>query len=143
MAGGRILLVSVCNDFISSIVSDTCMGIAHVCITADWNIFMSMYFYIVWLFCVRLVFMIMALYSFYIPQIISNVRSNKKRSLHWSFILGMGVTRLFFPLYVLGCPKNVFILTLEIPVSSYSTKHGINIGLCVLLGVWMGIQVCM
>lgn len=67
------------------------------------------------------------LYSFWIPQIISNVIRDTRKPLHPYYIVGMTVTRLAVPLYVFGCPSNF----LRIEVDYYW---------CIYLGVFIGLQ---
>ena len=52
----------------------------------------------------RLILLLM--YSFWIPQIITNVIRDSRKPLHPHYILGMTVTRLAIPLYIFGCPNN-------------------------------------
>lgn len=49
---------------------------------------------------------ILLMYSFWIPQIITNVVRDSRKPLHPHYILGMTITRLAIPLYVFGCPNN-------------------------------------
>lgn len=63
-------------------------------------------------------FLIIPMYSLYLPQIVTNVQTGKRRALLPAYYLQMGVTRLFFPLYILACPENVFIQNLEITTST-------------------------
>lgn len=49
---------------------------------------------------------IFLMYSFWIPQIITNVVRDSRKPLHPHYILGMTITRLAIPLYVFGCPNN-------------------------------------
>ena len=46
------------------------------------------------------------MYSFWIPQVVSNVKRNSKKPLQLQFILVNTITRAFPPLYFLGCPFN-------------------------------------
>ncbi|KAI3904014.1 hypothetical protein MKW92_018252 [Papaver armeniacum] len=46
------------------------------------------------------------MYSFWIPQIVTNVIRDSRKPLHPHYILGMTATRLAIPLYVFGCPNN-------------------------------------
>ncbi|KAF9294218.1 hypothetical protein BGZ88_004215 [Linnemannia elongata] len=48
-----------------------------------------------------------ALFSFWIPQIIRNVIRGSKKGLSLWFILGMSATRLTIPIYFYGCPDNL------------------------------------
>ncbi|KAF8941391.1 hypothetical protein BGZ47_007392 [Haplosporangium gracile] len=48
-----------------------------------------------------------ALFSFWIPQIIRNVIRGSKKGLSLWFILGMSATRLTIPVYFYGCPDNL------------------------------------
>ncbi|KAI3891771.1 hypothetical protein MKX03_020909 [Papaver bracteatum] len=50
---------------------------------------------------------LLIVYSFWIPQIVTNVIHDSKKPLHPHYILGMTATRLAIPLYVFGCPNNV------------------------------------
>ncbi|CAM8995763.1 unnamed protein product [Rhodiola kirilowii] len=49
---------------------------------------------------------LLLMYSFWIPQIVTNVIRDSRKSLHPHYILGMTVTRLAIPLYIFGCPNN-------------------------------------
>jgi len=49
---------------------------------------------------------LLLVYSFWIPQIITNVIRDSRKPLHPHYILGITVTRLAIPLYVFGCPNN-------------------------------------
>ncbi|KAG0149245.1 hypothetical protein CROQUDRAFT_653815 [Cronartium quercuum f. sp. fusiforme G11] len=49
------------------------------------------------------------LYSYWIPQIIHNVRNGtSRRGLRKRYVLGSTVCRLYLPLYIWGCPHNAF-----------------------------------
>ena len=49
---------------------------------------------------------LLLMYSFWIPQIITNIIRDSRKPLHPHYILGMTVTRLAIPLYTFGCPNN-------------------------------------
>lgn len=49
---------------------------------------------------------LLLMYSFWIPQIVTNVIRDSRKPLHPHYILGITVTRLAVPLYIFGCPKN-------------------------------------
>jgi hypothetical protein len=66
--------------------------------------------------------------SFWVPQIISNAVENMNHTLTKSYIIGMTVTRLFFPLYIFGCPSSVW------PISY---RPYLAISLC----LWVAFQV--
>ncbi|XP_077244352.1 transmembrane E3 ubiquitin-protein ligase FLY2-like [Tasmannia lanceolata] len=70
---------------------------------------------------------LLIVYSFWIPQIITNVIRDTRKPLHPHYILGMTVTRLAIPLYVFGCPGNFMRIEQD--------KNW-----CVCLGVFMGLQ---
>ncbi|XP_039040111.1 transmembrane E3 ubiquitin-protein ligase FLY2-like [Hibiscus syriacus] len=70
---------------------------------------------------------LLLLYSFWIPQIITNVIRDSRKPLHPNYILGMTVTRLAIPLYIFGCPHN--FMRIE-PDKSW----------CICLGVFIGLQ---
>ena len=50
---------------------------------------------------------ICVMFSFWIPQIVSNVLRNSRHVLSHSYILGMTLTRLLIPFYYYGCPQNL------------------------------------
>ncbi|KAK8529595.1 hypothetical protein V6N12_060373 [Hibiscus sabdariffa] len=70
---------------------------------------------------------LLLMYSFWIPQIITNVIRDSRKPLHPHYILGMTVTRLAIPLYIFGCPHN--FMRIE-PDKSW----------CISLGVFIGLQ---
>ncbi|XP_074302029.1 transmembrane E3 ubiquitin-protein ligase FLY2-like [Silene latifolia] len=49
---------------------------------------------------------LLLMYSFWIPQIVTNIIRDSRKPLHPHYILGMTITRLAIPLYVFGCPNN-------------------------------------
>ncbi|KAI4363841.1 hypothetical protein MLD38_020008 [Melastoma candidum] len=49
---------------------------------------------------------LLLMYAFWIPQIVTNVIRDSRKPLHPHYILGMTVTRLAVPLYIFGCPSN-------------------------------------
>ncbi|KAJ7981488.1 transmembrane E3 ubiquitin-protein ligase 1-like [Quillaja saponaria] len=56
---------------------------------------------------------ILLMYSFWIPQIVTNVIRDSRKPLHPHYIIGVTVTRLAIPLYVFGCPDNFMHVTLD------------------------------
>lgn len=50
--------------------------------------------------------LIFLVYSFWVPQIVTNIIKDTRKPLHPQYILGMSATRLAIPLYVFGCPSN-------------------------------------
>lgn len=70
---------------------------------------------------------LLLMYSFWIPQIITNVVRDSRKPLHPHYILGMSITRLAIPLYLFGCPNN--FMRIE-PDKNW----------CVSLGVFVGLQ---
>ncbi|KAM7503430.1 hypothetical protein LguiB_002334 [Lonicera macranthoides] len=70
---------------------------------------------------------LLLMYSFWIPQIITNIFRDSRKPLHPHYILGMTVTRLAIPLYVFGCPHNFM-------------RIEPNKNWCICLGVFMGFQ---
>ncbi|XP_042458705.1 transmembrane E3 ubiquitin-protein ligase FLY2-like isoform X1 [Zingiber officinale] len=49
---------------------------------------------------------LLVMYSFWIPQIITNVVRDTRKPLHPHYIIGMTLTRTAIPLYIFGCPNN-------------------------------------
>ncbi|KAF3444094.1 hypothetical protein FNV43_RR13784 [Rhamnella rubrinervis] len=70
---------------------------------------------------------LLLMYSFWIPQIITNIVRDSRKPLHPHYILGMSVTRLAIPLYLFGCPNN--FMRIE-PDKNW----------CISLGVFIGLQ---
>ncbi|CAJ1978911.1 unnamed protein product [Sphenostylis stenocarpa] len=70
---------------------------------------------------------LLLVYSFWIPQIITNVVRDSRKPLHPHYILGITATRLTIPLYIFGCPYN--FLRIE-PDQSW----------CVCLAIFVGFQ---
>ncbi|XP_057954431.1 transmembrane E3 ubiquitin-protein ligase FLY1 isoform X2 [Malania oleifera] len=70
---------------------------------------------------------LLLMYSFWIPQIITNVIRDSRKPLHPHYILGMTVTRLAIPLYIFGCPNN--FMRIE-PDKNW----------CICLCIFMGLQ---
>jgi hypothetical protein len=60
-------------------------------------------------FC-RPVVAILALYSYWVPQILHSTYSGTKHSLHPVYLVGTSLARCFVPLYILGCPNNFLTL---------------------------------
>jgi hypothetical protein len=75
---------------------------------------------------------ILALFSFWIPQIILNIYTEAKTPLHNSYILGMSVTRIFAPLYYYALQSN--FLKEVYPEAPHDTFT------CYLLVLWVGLQ---
>ncbi|CCO28681.1 putative RING finger protein C947,10 [Rhizoctonia solani AG-1 IB] len=48
-----------------------------------------------------------ALYSFWVPQIMRNVKRGTRKALQKRYVIGTTLCRLFFPLYIFFCPGNV------------------------------------
>ncbi|KAJ4976175.1 hypothetical protein NE237_001281 [Protea cynaroides] len=70
---------------------------------------------------------LLLMYSFWIPQIVTNIVRDSRKPLHPHYIVGMTVTRLAIPLYVFGCPNNFMRI-----------EHDKN--WCICLGAFMGLQ---
>ncbi|KAH0915554.1 hypothetical protein HID58_030000 [Brassica napus] len=70
---------------------------------------------------------LLLMYSFWIPQIVTNVIRDSRKPLHPYYIVGMTATRLAIPLYVFGCPHNFMRI---VPSKAW----------CVCLCTFMGLQ---
>lgn len=75
---------------------------------------------------------LLALYSFWVPQIIRNIITEAKKPLHVNYIYGMSVTRLIAPLYMYAVPNNFF----KEFFPEYSSDHFV----CEMLFLWVGLQ---
>lgn len=69
---------------------------------------------------------LLLMYSFWIPQIVTNVIRDSRKPLHPHYVLGITVTRLAIPLYIFGCPNN--FMRIE-PDQSWCTCLVVFIGL--------------
>jgi hypothetical protein len=58
----------------------------------------------------RPIFIVFLFYSFWWPQIVWNVYNGTKNALHPLYLYGMTISRLFLPLYLIGCPKNFLMI---------------------------------
>ena len=75
---------------------------------------------------------ILALYSFWIPQIVQNVITEAKRPMHTYYIYGMSLTRLVAPLYIFAVRNNF--------LKEVYPDSPTNVFMCQTLFVWVGIQ---
>ncbi len=50
---------------------------------------------------------VLALHSFWLPQIVSCARHDARQPLTPAYVLGMSASRLALPLYLHGCPHNL------------------------------------
>merc|ERR1711976_1069986 len=60
----------------------------------------------IYLFIDHIDYIIIALYSFWCPQIIFNAAKGIRQPMNRSYIVGMSITRLIIPIYIFGCPSN-------------------------------------
>ncbi|XP_011100360.1 transmembrane E3 ubiquitin-protein ligase 1 [Sesamum indicum] len=74
-------------------------------------------------------YIILLLYSFWIPQIVTNVVRDSRKPLHPHYILGMTITRIAIPLYAFGCPHNFMRIEPDR-------------GWCICLALFTGLQAC-
>ena len=75
---------------------------------------------------------VLALYSFWVPQIIQNVITEAKRPLHTYYIYGMSLTRLVAPIYIFAVPNNF--------LKEVYPDSPTNLFMCEMLFLWVGIQ---
>ena len=74
----------------------------------------------------------LVLYSFWVPQIIYNVKTEARRPLHDRYVYGMSISRLIAPIYTLAIPNNFFKeIEPDFPVDYF---------VCQMLVLWIGIQ---
>ena len=75
---------------------------------------------------------LLVLYSFWVPQIVSNVITEARRPMHKYYVYGMSITRLVAPLYLYGLPNNF--------LKEVNPEHPHNLVRCVLLVLWVALQ---
>jgi hypothetical protein len=83
-----------------------------------------------------LTWLLVVAYSFWIPQIVYNAQKEVRNPLDYRYLVGISVARMVAPLYLYGCPNNFLIVLLP---GATSTKPGF----CLMLSVWMFLQVAM
>eukprot|EP00002_Diphylleia_rotans_P011381 TRINITY_DN2249_c0_g3_i2.p1 TRINITY_DN2249_c0_g3~~TRINITY_DN2249_c0_g3_i2.p1 ORF type:complete len:450 (-),score=77.10 TRINITY_DN2249_c0_g3_i2:284-1633(-) len=50
---------------------------------------------------------VILMYSFWIPQIVSNIQRDCRKPLLPKYIIGISISRMFLPFYFYGCPHNI------------------------------------
>lgn len=128
-----ILLVDLFYDRYWACVWDLMYGVAAVWIIYEQYLSYIFSHYSMYVMSFRPLVIIFALYSFWFPQIAYSAYTGARRTLDVHYLLGMSLTRLFFPLYLLGCPSNLFSLITE--------KNTTYFTACWVLILWMAIQV--
>eukprot|EP00591_Stephanopyxis_turris_P009292 CAMPEP_0195515190 /NCGR_PEP_ID=MMETSP0794_2-20130614/6347_1 /TAXON_ID=515487 /ORGANISM="Stephanopyxis turris, Strain CCMP 815" /LENGTH=1211 /DNA_ID=CAMNT_0040643581 /DNA_START=360 /DNA_END=3996 /DNA_ORIENTATION=+ len=78
---------------------------------------------------------ILALHSFWIPQILRNIYTEAKRPLHKNYLIGMSLTRLVAPIYVFGI-GDTFLKEMN---PMFPQRYGLCFGLIVWVGVQAGV----
>ena len=92
------------------------------------------------------------LYSFWLPQIVYSAVTGTKPSMQIPYVLGITLTRLFVPLYILGCPSSIFIQIYHfldsspssspsLPMSSLPVHLSAEHEACLVLVTWLTLQV--
>lgn len=79
----------------------------------------------------RLIY-ILALYSFWVPQIIQNIITEAKHPLHNYYVYGMSLSRLVAPLYIFAVPNNF--------LKEVYPESPTDLFMCEVLLLWIGIQ---
>jgi Ring finger domain len=105
--------------------------------------YLHLYFYVALLMiCLTLVYVndhfiyrlpfILALYSFWVPQIVLNVITEAKAPMHKYYIYGMSITRLVAPLYMLAFPGNF--------LRQVYPDHPADVFTCEMVVLWIVVQ---
>lgn len=87
---------------------------------------------------------VLCLYSFWIPQIVHNLQHGTKHAFHPVYFFGMTVSRLFLPLYIMGCPENFLVGLWEYFSPSghlASNSMILSSSACYFLVIWLAFQV--
>mmetsp|Transcript_16114 Transcript_16114/g.49254 ORF Transcript_16114/g.49254 Transcript_16114/m.49254 type:complete len:774 (-) Transcript_16114:94-2415(-) len=87
-------------------------------------------------------------HSFWVPQIVSNVRRESRAPLCRTYLFTMSCTRLLLPLYLYGCPASMTMLFEARDASGEDGEgdnmvNATNLGFCVTLVLWVGAQTLM
>lgn len=89
------------------------------------------------------------MYSFWLPQIAYSAYSGTKNPFHPLYLVGTALTRLFIPLYFLGCPNSFLtVLAAYFSPSGQSAQQqeehmSTSYTACYVLVVWVSFQVVM
>jgi transmembrane E3 ubiquitin-protein ligase len=78
------------------------------------------------------VYYMLALYSFWVPQIILNIVSEAKTPLHKHYIYGMSLTRMVAPLYIFGLRNNF--------LKEVYPESATDPFMCQMVVLWIGCQ---
>lgn len=81
------------------------------------------------------VVLVFLLYSIWVPQIIHSAKTGVRKPLLEYYYIGTGISRLYIPLYMLGCPDNIF--------SRINESFQVNTVAVVMLVLWTGVQLVM
>ena len=81
------------------------------------------------------VILVLLLYSVWIPQIVHSAKTGVRKPLLVSYYVGTGISRLYIPLYMLGCPDNIF--------ARINDNFEVNALAVVALVLWTGAQLLM
>ncbi len=81
------------------------------------------------------VILVFLLYSVWVPQIIHSAKTGVRKPLLASYYIGTGIGRLYIPLYMLGCPDNIF--------ARINDNFKVNTLAVVMLVFWTGTQLVM
>ncbi|KAF6263606.1 hypothetical protein COO60DRAFT_1282130 [Scenedesmus sp. NREL 46B-D3] len=74
--------------------------------------------------------LLLAAYSFWVPQLLHNIHSTSKQPIQPSYILASSAARLLLPVYVFSCPDNI----LTLPTQPWLVRA---------LLLWVGAQVAL
>ena len=58
------------------------------------------------IFLTRPVVAVFAMYSFWLPQVVYSAYTGTRHAYHPLYLIGVSLTQMFIPLYILGCPNN-------------------------------------
>lgn len=84
------------------------------------------------------------MYSYWWPQIIHSLYQGTRHSLHPLYLFGTSITRLFLPLYIIGCPQNFFVELIKYYSASGQLppdSHILSVSACYFLVIWQFVQV--
>jgi hypothetical protein len=96
------------------------------------------------------VLLVVLFYSFWVPQIVYNIVAGTRKAFHPAYYVGTSLTRLFIPLYLLGCPQNFLLLLFDHSHGTTTTTASAaasasivpySVLACVVLVLWMAVQV--